>query len=134
MAIVLTSQEKNGKKLIVYGGVLVVVILLGVLLFMFLPGLLNTAPAAVPQVSFNKPDVIINLGVLESEKVKNLQPFTPVQTEFTYTVKTAAGKQVSGNISAASQDDAQSQPQAAGYTVITVSATPVGRSDPFVSY
>ncbi len=83
---------------------------------------------------FQRPDIVINMSILDSDSVKNLQPFVVVQIQFAYVVEDQSGKQIIGNILADSQDNAKNILEDAGYKVLNVMLADAGKNNPFASY
>lgn len=80
------------------------------------------------------PNITINFNVIDSDQVKNLEPFTSLETEFTYLVQDQTGKQVQGNISAPSKEAAQKLLEDSGMKIISIKETIIGNNQPFASY
>ncbi len=131
MAIVFVSPKEKQKVFLAGIIALVVLVMAVVAAIIILPSLINSnqnSPVGKTPVA---PALVINLSVIDSAQVSSLQPFTTVQTEFTYVVKDKKGKQINGNISATSQQEAQSLLEASGFSVVSVSLTQAGNSEPF---
>src|SRR3989344_3743748 len=98
MAIVFISA-KNKQGAFFWGIIMLLVLFLAVVsLIVFLPDFLNTPPKIPKEVTFVSPNTSVDLGVLDSDKIKNLELFTPVEIAFTYVVSDARGKKITGNI------------------------------------
>jgi hypothetical protein len=134
MAIVFISPKK--KQSIFFTGIaLSLVVFFGIVsVIIFFPQLINIhQSAAIPSATI-RPDIAVNLSIIDSDSVKNLQPFLNLETEYTYVVQDKNGKQTTGNISAATTQDAQKMLEAAGFKVSSLTEMGVGRTNPFVSY
>src|SRR3989338_2707477 len=92
------------------------------------------SPKKRQRMFFDQPDVVINFKILDSEKVKALEPFTRLETEFDYIVQDQDDQQMSGTILAATNEDAQKLLEKSGYRVLMLKEVNLGRSEPFVSY
>ncbi len=92
---------------------------------------LNVTPA---EGEFKAPDITINFSVVDSARVKSLESFNNIQTEFTYLATDQSGMQSQGTVSASSKAEAKKILEGTGLTVISLQEINVGRSDPFVSY
>ncbi len=134
MAIVFISPKQKQKTVIKIILILLVLLLVIGSLVILIPKFLNATPSAKVKVSFSKPDVIINLDILNSEKVKNLNLFSNLETEFVYVVKNQQGKLVTGNILALTPFDAQNLLEESGFKVVSLKEVNIGRSEPFTSY
>ena len=80
MAIVFISPKKRQR---MFFGIMMVslfFIFIAISLVMFLPELINKNKNIPPDMSFDQPDVVINFKILDSEKVKALEPFTRLET------------------------------------------------------
>ena len=134
MAIVFSPQRGNQRVFI--GGTIVVLILLALAIFLiiFLPDFLGK-PGTIsnPPLSGSQ-NITLNLGIIDLPQVKNLEPFSGLETKFTYTVLDKDGKQIIGTIVAPSKERAQSILEGAGFKVVSFSVMNVGRSEPFASY
>lgn len=135
MAIVFVSAKQRQKSFI--WGISLALVLLVVVIFLaiFLPGFLNPMPTLPPsgQPGFLS-DLAINFSGIDSDKVKNLDPFLTQEKIFTYVVLDKNGRRITGDISADTQDGASALLQNAGFKIISLSQMVAGRSDPFVSY
>ncbi|OGZ73046.1 MAG: hypothetical protein A2908_01825 [Candidatus Staskawiczbacteria bacterium RIFCSPLOWO2_01_FULL_38_12b] len=134
MAIVFISPKKRQR---MFFGIMMVslfFIFIAISLVMFLPELINKNKNIPPDMSFDQPDVVINFKILDSEKVKALEPFTRLETEFDYIVQDQDDQQMSGTILAATNEDAQKLLEKSGYRVLMLKEVNLGRSEPFVSY
>ncbi len=134
MAIVFISPKARERFFLRMVLLSVVLVLATVSLVLFITFVLDgNQNSAVNQVG-SQPNIAINMNIVNSDQVKNLNPFYDLQTEFSYVVADKNGKQTQGNISAATKEDAQALLQQSGYTIISLDEATVGRSDPFVSY
>jgi hypothetical protein len=130
MAVVFISPKKRQQTFFVVGGI-------GVLLFVGLITLLVFAwgPSSASLVGqYNKPKVVVNLGLLDQTEVKNLTYFDMIPLQFSYTAQTKAGKKVTGLISSDSQEDAQAALVKGGLQVGQLTEIEPGRSNPFIPY
>ncbi len=134
MAIVFISPQRNHTTIFWSFIIGLVLLLLIASLITFLPLLFGSGKNSAAPSSANAPQAIINLDILHSDKVKSLQSFADLETEFAYTVQDTQGKQTSGTISAASQDLAQGELLQSGFKVISLQPVAAGRSNPFISY
>jgi|SRR3989344_661886 len=134
MAIVFISA-KNKQGAFFWGIIMLLVLFLAVVsLIVFLPDFLNTPPKIPKEVTFVSPNTSVDLGVLDSDKIKNLELFTPVEIAFTYVVSDARGKKITGNIFAPTRLEAEKVLEASGFTVENLEEMGTGRTNPFVSY
>src|SRR3989344_2371181 len=130
MAIVFVSSK--GKKTIFFLGTTLVAILFlaGVFWLVFLrsPGVPpQDASLNIPlNAAYNQSNLAINLGIIDSDKVRSLEPFTVIEAVFTYTVEDKEKKQTSGNITAPTKDIAQKNLEAAGFTVVSIEEMNIG--------
>ncbi|MCX6718705.1 MAG: hypothetical protein NTY81_03860 [Candidatus Staskawiczbacteria bacterium] len=83
---------------------------------------------------FNKPKVNVDMGIFDSEQFKNLQTFSPMQTQYTYTASTSDRQIETGFISAVSKEEAQKILQDMGLTVSKLEEVQIGRDNPFIPY
>ncbi len=134
MAIVFISPQQKQKTIIkIIVGLLALLLVAGSLVI-FIPKFINAPAKAKIKVSFAKPDVIINLDIINSEKVKNLNLFSNLETEFVYVVKNQQGNLITGNIVALTPFDAQKLLEESGFKVVSLKEINIGRSEPFTSY
>lgn len=131
MAIIFTSPKKR-KRVIFWSitGILVFIILVMSLIIFppQLPNHENANPAIVAELQ-------VNLGILESEQLKNLESFSDtIQTNFSYKAKNKSGKQVSGTILANDEAHAIELLKAQELEVSEIQAPAVGKNDPFLPY
>ncbi len=134
MAITFISPKTRQRTFFWGISVALVIFFIAMFAVVLLPTL-NTKPQSVSSSTlFYKPNVQIDFTTIDSPEVKNLQPFPTMQNQFTYVVEDSSGKQVTGNISADSQTDAQQLLEASGDKIISIQEVDIGRSQPFVSY
>ncbi len=134
MAIIFVSPRKTQRIIFVLAVILFVLILLAIAFVAVLPELRNQLSVAPAAGQFKMPDVNINFDVVDSDQVKNLEPFTNIQTEYNYVAIDASGNQSLGTISATSAEEAKNLLMANGLQVSSLQEIGVGRTDPFVSY
>lgn len=79
-------------------------------------------------------NISIDFEVLDSPEVSNLKLFYAQETIFSYVVVNATGKEIRGNISAISMEDAKTSLQSSGFTVLNIKEAEIGRIHPFISY
>ena len=134
MAIAFISPREKQKTF--FGSILMFLVLaiLIIGLTLVLPTILNQFQHVTEEVSYSKPNVTINMDVIDSNSFKNLTPFQEDIMEFAYVVKNKSGKQVTGNISTSSLQEAQKTLETSGFYVITIKEMNSGRSNPFTSY
>ncbi|OGZ69157.1 MAG: hypothetical protein A3D35_03000 [Candidatus Staskawiczbacteria bacterium RIFCSPHIGHO2_02_FULL_34_9] len=84
---------------------------------------------------FGQYDVKIDLGLLDSDKVKNLNLFSEeIKLEFTFTAKDKNGKSVAGNIMAIDKNEAESILKDKEFTVLSIDEYQAVNGDPFSPY
>ncbi len=87
------------------------------------------------QVPSNMSDLTVNLGILDSQQMKNLELFShSAQTEFTYTATDKKGKKVTGKISATDENAARTMLTEKGLVVTGIKGQTIGKSQPFLPY
>lgn len=87
-----------------------------------------------PGFSFNKPKVSINLDALNSNEIKNLEPFPEMEIEFAYEALTPERKKIEGSIWAVSKEEAIKLLQESKLSVSKIEEIGMGRDNPFESY
>lgn len=130
MAIVFVSPRKKQITLIIIIASIFAVFLIGIFLVIFLFGSSNESN----QIVFKKPNIKIDFSVLDSDQLKNLIALDPIEYVFIYNAIDSAGKNITGKITAVSQDAAQAKLQALKYNVGTLEIEKNGRENPFDSY
>lgn len=130
MAVVFISPKQRQK--VFFLGIAVIFLLF--LVFVFFIAFFSAPPPASSMLTFNKPKVNIDMSVFNSDQFKKLQPFTQMQTQYSYTAATKDGKQQVGFISAASESEATTILQNMGLIVAGVQEAQVGRDNPFTPY
>lgn len=95
---------------------------------------LSKPKEVLPIMVFNKPKITIDMKVFELNQFKNLQRFTPMQIQFSYTAKTSDNKPQTGFISAASEEQAREILEGMDLTVSNIKETATGRDNPFIPY
>lgn len=130
MAIVFISPKEKQK--VFFGAIAgvfgFIVIVIAIIILLSRP-----APIAQEKV-FKKPPIKINFALLDSDKLKNLQPFPQIEAEFTYTAKDAEDRDVAGKITAASEDDARKAIEAMNLKILTINGPLLGQDNPFTPY
>ena len=140
MAIVFISAKQKQQSFMWGIFILLALLLVAGLLAISLPGFLNpkqVGPAALlggGQVKNPPANLAINFSVVDSEKVKALEPFSIKENIFAYTITDKNGRKITGNISAKTKEEAQNLLEGSGYKVVTIVEMIVGRSEPFISY
>ena len=131
MAVVFISPRQR-QKMFLRG--IILIFALFIVLISFLVFLSKPKPVS-PTLVFNKPKVNIDMKVFDTDEFKDLQAFSQMQIQFTYTGFNKLNKSVKGFISAISEEDARSILEASGIiTISTIKEAEVGRDDPFKPY
>lgn len=86
------------------------------------------------QLVFNKPKVSIDFKILDSEQFKNLEAYTQMEMQFTYTATAKSGKVTQGLISAVSAEEARKILESLDLAVGSIQEVKVGRDNPFTPY
>ena len=133
MAIILVPEKKARGTFtwVVYAALPLV--LAAISLFVFLPYFQNTFPMVSDQGNTQEPDIAIHFSALNSDQIRNLEPFDSNLIQFNYLAKDKNGKQVSGHVLADSNIDAKKILEAQQLQIISIEEAVVGRGDPFVS-
>ena len=130
MAIVFISSKERQKMLILGIGGIILLVLLLIALRVFL---VKPKPTPLEWV-FKPPKIDINLEVLQSDKVKNLQLIGEIEKEFIYEAKRLGKKVQTGKVSAISQEKAIEILTQGGLSDIQVQEVRPGRENPFIFY
>lgn len=92
-------------------------------------------PKSVSQVLvFNKPKVNVDIKIFDSDQFKNLQPFTEMQTQYSYVATDKDNKETTGFIAAASIEEARSTLESMDLSVSELKEAEIGRDNPFTPY
>ncbi len=110
-----------------------VLILFVIPLIIFSPWLKNK-PQDILQEQISQPNITINLDIIDSDRVKNLEPFGAIETEFSYIAEDKGGKKVQGSISALSKDEAIATLEKAGFKILSLQEVFIGKKEPFTPY
>jgi len=130
MAIVFISPKQRQKTFFIGITAIVLLFLIVVALSVFL-----AKPKEIPpELVFNKPKVDINLTVLDSDQFKELEPFSEMEVQFSYSAVTEKGKNVTGIISAVSESAARKALEEMKLTIAEIKEIKIGRENPFVPY
>ncbi|MEK7665006.1 MAG: hypothetical protein AAB361_02620 [Patescibacteria group bacterium] len=130
MAIVFISPRQRQKMFFLAITAIFTVIMIFILLTVFFINPKN----AQPDIVFNKPKVSINLGALDSNDIKNLEPFPEMEIEFFYEALTAERKKIQGYIFASSEAEAAQKLKDLNLVVISIKEVEAGRENPFEPY
>jgi hypothetical protein len=91
-------------------------------------------PKQVPQgLVFNRPKVNVDLNVLDSDVVRNLEPWSEIKTQFDYRAM-RGGQIVEGRVGATSMDEARKILSDLGLSVSFLEESQIGRENPFEPY
>lgn len=130
MAIVFISPKQRQKTFLIG-------IIFGIFLFLIIISLsvFFAKPKEVPaELIFNRPKVNINFTALDSDQFKELEPFSEMEIQFSYSAVTKKGKEVTGIISAVSKDAVAEILKTMDLTMIEAKEVEVGRENPFIPY
>jgi len=130
MAVVFISPKQRQK---VFFLVITVMFLLFLVVISF--GVFLSKPNESSLVLvFNKPKVNIDMSIFNSDQFENLQPFSGIETQYSYVATDKNNNIETGFISAGSIDQARAALEGAGLDVTKLTETETGRSDPFIDY
>ena len=130
MAVVFISPKERQKTFFV----VITIIFLLFLAIVFLGVFFSKPEENFSAQVFNKPKVSIDMTIFDSEQFKNLQPFTEMQTQYSYKAATKNNKTQTGFIFADSMDDARTIITDMGLKVIDIIEVDAGRANPFAPY
>lgn len=134
MAVVFISPKERQKVFFLGITIGFAVIVIFVSLLVFLAGPKKVEPVLV----FNKPKVNIDMHIFDTDQFKNLYPFSDILVQYEYIALTEDGKEITGFISAASEEDARKLLEEvlgeAGMTISDIKEAEIGRDNPFVPY
>ena len=85
-------------------------------------------------IVFNKPKVNIDFKVLDSEQLKNFEPYSQMELQFAYSATNKDGRLVEGLISAISKEAAIKFIEATELKVVRIEEVKIGRDNPFAPY
>lgn len=134
MAIVFISPQKKQRMFFITIATLFVMVLFILSLITFIPKIEDKLKNIPENGALNIPDVKINFGTVDSEKVRNMELIREVEREFNYTVQGKDGKQISGRILAPDANGAQKSLEIMGFKILTIEEAVAGRSNPFAPY
>lgn len=134
MAILFTSPKKRRRIFLWSITLLLILLLFMISLIIFPPQFRNELQSTVPEGVFDMLNTKINFNIMDSNQVKNLDPFEDVETEFTYIAQDKDGKQITGRISAVSKIKAESILEEMGFKVFSLQESDIGRNEPFIPY
>ena len=129
MAVVFISPKKKQKIFFTSVGFVFIVIFSLIMGWIFL-----LKPSAQVSVEFNKPKVTINFKVLDQDQFKNLETFSSIQPQFSYTARDKSKKEVTGFVSADKKEDAMKILQDRGFSDISLVEILSGRDNPYIPY
>jgi predicted tellurium resistance membrane protein TerC len=130
MAVVFISPKQRQKMF--FMGITVVFALL--VLFVSLAVFLSSPTEVEPALVFNKTKININMRIIDSEKFKELSPYSEIAVQFAYTATTKEDKDVEGFVTAVSEEEAKKMLEAAGFIEISLKEVDMGRNNPFTPY
>jgi hypothetical protein len=129
MAIVFISPKQRQKMFFIGITVVFFLFIISVSLMVFL-----SKPKQVPQgLVFNKPKINVDLNTLDSDMVRNLEPWSEMKTQFDYRA-TKDGQIVEGKIEANSIEEARKILDDIGLSPSFLEESQIGRDNPFEPY
>ena len=130
MAIVFVSPKERQKMFVIgiVGLFLLTITTIGLSVFFKKP---KSLP---PEKFFQAPKITINLDILKSEAIKNLEVLPAIEKEFNYQASTAKGKAQTGKVSAVSQEEATQVLTGIGLSNIILEEVKSGRENPFTPF
>lgn len=134
MAIVFKQSKKIQKILFwnITAGMLLILFVISLVVF---PPYFKSGPKIIFEGATPKPDIRINFSIIDSERVRDLEPFSGIMTEFIYIVREKSGRQLSGKILAKNQEEAEILLIESGLEILNLEErTSLGKSQPFVPY
>ncbi len=130
MAVVFISPKQRQKMFFL--GITIAFLLF---LFVIFLGVFMAEPSENSLVVvFNKPKVNIDMRVFSTEQFKNLQPFSEMQTQYSYKANDKNNKERTGFITAVSMEAAKVDLESRGLIVIELKEVETGRLNPFTPY
>lgn len=130
MAIVFVSPRQKQRLFLTGIIALFVLILITISLFVFL----SKPNSSILSQSFKKPDIKVNLAVLDSDQLKYFSVAEKVDQQFIYKATATDGKIVNGKILAVSEVQAEEKLRNMNLSNITIEGTAPGRVNPFIIY
>lgn len=130
MAVVFISPKQR-QKMFIMG---ITIMLLLFLVIISLGVFLSKPKEVLPALVFNKPKINIDMKIFELDQFKNLQPFTEMETQYSYSGLTKDNKLKTGFISAVSMDQARTAIEGMGLFITQLKEAEIGRDDPFAPY
>lgn len=130
MAIVFVSPRR---KQIIFSALIVSVFILIIIVIALIIFLSKPTPVLESQV-FKKPNININLSVLDSDELKALTPMPEMEYNFIYQASDKSGKVVVGNVLAVLEKEAIAKLEAMDLHGISVVKEQTGRDNPFGVY
>lgn len=133
MAIVFILSKKRQKTLL-WTIVFVMVLILFIIPLIVFSSWFNNINKDIIKEMPPKPDIKINFGIIDSDKVKSLEPFLETITEFNYIANDKRGRKVIGKVLAVNQDEAINILQELGLKASSLVESTIGRKEPFTPY
>ncbi len=134
MAIIFTSPKKKQRIFFRATLALLILLLFIVSFVLFSPMFENKLQNFPGEAAYAKPEIKIDFNIMDSDKVKNLEPFESVTIDFDYTAQDKNGKQFGGQVSAFSKDAAKNFLEQQGLNIISLAEVKLGRAEPFAPY
>ena len=133
MAITFISPDKKQNT---FRGIitLVLVLVLFVMPFIVFTSFLSDEFESVFVEEVPKPDISINFDIIDSEEVKNLESFSIIKIEFSYSALDKNNRKVVGKVLAIDKNDALSILQKTGLKNINLEEINAGKKEPFIPY
>ncbi len=130
MAIVFISPQHRQR--VFFLGIIIA--FLFVLIFISLSVLFANPKEVEQEFVFNRPKVSVNISVLDSAVVKNLEPFPEMKIEFFYEAFTSQRQKTTGSVWAVSREEAIKTLEGLNLSVSKLTEVEIGRDNPFAPY
>lgn len=88
----------------------------------------------IPEEGVYSREAMIDLSIADSEKIKELEPFPAVKSEFSYIITDKDGKQIQGKMSAINKEEAKIALEKEGFKVLLLQELFIGKKEPFAPY
>lgn len=131
---ILFKQSKRKERIFIWSIIIFVITVLFLISLVMFPPFQKVLPPSENGIS-SQYDAKIDLGLMDSEQVKNLYVFLEgVKIDFSFIAQDKNGKRVTGNISALDKDEAMSLLIAKELTVVSITELYSIKNDPFSPY
>jgi hypothetical protein len=133
MAIVFVSSKRK-QRIALWSIIGVFALVIAMVSLVVFPPDYRSMPEITQDGAMAKASIAINFNVVDSDQVKNMEPFSMVKREFSYEGRDKNRRLVKGKLLAVNKNEAELMLSRLSITPLILEETLAGNSEPFASY